>query len=381
MKMNKNVFITGSSCYFPNSPVQNDEMEDYLGLISGQHSRVRRLVLKQNGIVERYYALDKEQYITHTNAELAVESIRDLLKTNNIPASSIELLTCGTASADQMLPSHAAMVHGLLKEKPMEIFSASGICLACLQAFKIAYWSILSGEKHNAICSTSELCSPTLLSKNYDIEYEKCKDLGTEPYMALEKDFLRFMMSDGASALLLQDNPGTGRAFKVEWVEMTSYANELPTCMFMGAEKREDGELKSWKAFKTQEIVDRSLMVVKQDIKLLGSKLIPYWVDHIEDCLAKHNIDPKDITTIIPHSSSMIIYNNLIDEIERRNIALDRKRWYTNLSKVGNIASAAIFSALDAFWNSHELHSGEKILLLVPESGRFSFGTVLLTVV
>lgn len=56
--------------------------------------------------------------------------------------------------------------------------------------------------------------------------------------MALEKDFLRFMLSDGASAVLLQDNPGMGKALRVEWVEMTSYANELPTCMFMGAENQ-----------------------------------------------------------------------------------------------------------------------------------------------
>lgn len=45
------------------------------------------------------------------------------------------------------------------------------------------------------------------------------------------------MLSDGASAVLLQDNPGKGKALHIEWVEMTSYANELPTCMFMGAEK------------------------------------------------------------------------------------------------------------------------------------------------
>nr|WP_284708980.1 3-oxoacyl-[acyl-carrier-protein] synthase III C-terminal domain-containing protein [Bacteroides xylanisolvens] len=62
-------------------------------------------------------------------------------------------------------------------------------------------------------------------------------------------------------------------------------------------------------------------------------------------------------------------------------IGIDESKWYTNLSKVGNIASAAIFAILDEFWNTHELKSGEKILLIVPESGRFSYGTVLLSVV
>jgi len=119
------------------------------------------------------------------------------------------------------------------------------------------------------------LASAGLLSKNFDVEYEKCANLGIQPYMALEKDFLRFMLSDGASAVLLQDNPGKGKALHIEWVEMTSYANELPTCMFMGAEKEKNGELKSWKSFSSQELTDRSLFTVKQDIKLLEKNAVP----------------------------------------------------------------------------------------------------------
>lgn len=379
--MKNDVFITGTSCYFPNKPVSNEDMEDFLGLITGKHSRVKPVILKQNGIKQRYYALTKEQKITHTNAEMAVNSILQLLKNSDISNSEIELLSCATSSPDQMLPSHASMVHGLLKNKPLEIFSASGICLSCLQAFKTAFWGVLSGEKRNAICSTSELTSATLLSKNYDIEYEKCADLGVQPYMALEKDFLRFMLSDGASAVLLQDNPGNGKALHVEWVEMTSYANELPTCMFMGAEKEKNGELKSWKSFSSQELTDRSLFTVKQDIKLLEKNAVPYWAKHIKYCLEKHNVAPESISYVLPHVSSMFFYDKIINELKGIGIGIDESKWFTNLSRVGNIASAAIFAILDEFWKTHELKSGEKILLLVPESGRFSYGTVLLSVV
>lgn len=379
--MKNDVFITGTSCYFPNKPVSNEDMEDFLGLITGKHSRIKPVILKQNGIKQRYYALTKEQKITHTNAEMAVNSILQLLKNSDISNSEIELLSCATSSPDQMLPSHASMVHGLLKNKPLEIFSASGICLSCLQAFKTAFWGVLSGEKRNAICSTSELTSATLLSKNYDIEYEKCADLGVQPYMALEKDFLRFMLSDGASAVLLQDNPGNGKALHVEWVEMTSYANELPTCMYMGAERKENGELKSWKSFNNLERMEQSLFVVKQDVKLLGAHAVSYWAKHIKYCLEKHNVAPESISYVLPHVSSMFFYDKIINELKGIGIGIDESKWFTNLSKVGNIASAAIFAILDEFWKTHELKSGEKILLLVPESGRFSYGTVLLSVV
>ena len=103
--MKNDVFITGTSCYFPNKPVSNEDMEEFLGLIAGKHSRVKPVILKQNGIKQRYYALTKRQEITHTNAEMAADSIRKLLQDSSVSESDIELLACATSSPDQMLLS------------------------------------------------------------------------------------------------------------------------------------------------------------------------------------------------------------------------------------------------------------------------------------
>ena len=86
---------------------------------------------------------------------MAMLAIRKLLALTNKSQKDIELLACATATPDQILPSHASMVHGLWEE-PVEIFSSAGVCLSCLQALKIAYLSIAASEKQNAICSTSE---------------------------------------------------------------------------------------------------------------------------------------------------------------------------------------------------------------------------------
>lgn len=113
--MQKEVFITTTAVYFPNSPIGNNQMEEYLGLISGSHSRVKNIVLRQNGIKQRFYAIDTNQTMTHTNADLAAQSIYNLLAKHPLPMQDLELLACATASPDQILPSHASMVHGLLK--------------------------------------------------------------------------------------------------------------------------------------------------------------------------------------------------------------------------------------------------------------------------
>ncbi|HCY41864.1 MAG TPA: hypothetical protein DHV48_10990 [Prolixibacteraceae bacterium] len=377
--MKENVYITSVSKFLPNSPVSNEDMERYLGLINSKPSRVKSIVLRQNGIKSRYYALTEDQKITHTNAELALLSIQKLFPDGVIP-KDVDVMACATGNPDQLLPSHASMVHGLMKNRPMELYSASGVCLTCLQALKISYLAVLAGMSSKAICSTSELASPTLLSKNYEEEYEHCSQVGKDPYMAFEKDFLRFMLSDGASAVLLSDQKGeNGLSFKIEWIEMTSYANELPTCMFMGAELREDGELISWKEFESQELINRSVMTVKQDIRLLKPNIIRYWVDHIEHCLEKHSVDPAEINYVIPHVSSMFFHGKLAEEIEARKLDLGTNKWFTNLTEIGNIASASIFAGLDDLHQSGCLKANDKILLLVPESGRFSYGTVLLT--
>lgn len=378
--MKKNVYITSISSYFPNGKVENEEMEDFLGMINGKASRVKNIVLKQNGIKGRYYALNKQGEITHTNAELAGNAILGLFKDNGYSKAKYSVLACATSTPDQLLPSHASMVHGFLKGSPLEIYSFSGVCLTSIQALKTCYYSIALGESKATVCSTSELTSPVFLNRNYDSEYKLCDDLKKDPYMAFEKDFMRFILSDGASAVLLESSPNGHCNLKIEWIEIQSFANELPTCMFMAAELKKDGELKGWKEFTPQEIKDRSVMVGKQDIRQLKKHIINYWANHIEYCLQKHCTSASGIKYIIPHVSSMFFYNKLNEELISRKIDLAAERWYTNLSRVGNIGSAAIFSALEELTLSRSLVKGDKILLLVPESGRFSYGTVLLTV-
>src|ERR1035437_7597951 len=120
--MTNEVYITRLTKFLPNEPISNDEMEDYLGMINGQPSKARRIILRNNGIKTRYYALDKTGNSTHSNAEIAAAAI-DQLFDDRFTHQQLELLACGTASPDQVMPSHASMVHGNLKVPSIEIAS------------------------------------------------------------------------------------------------------------------------------------------------------------------------------------------------------------------------------------------------------------------
>ena len=63
------VYINRIAKYLPNNPISNDEMEGILGQIGGVPSKARRIVLRNNGIKNRYYALNTNGEPTHSNAQ------------------------------------------------------------------------------------------------------------------------------------------------------------------------------------------------------------------------------------------------------------------------------------------------------------------------
>lgn len=75
----------------------------------------------------------------------------------------------------------------------------------------------------------------------------------------------------------------------------------------------------------------------------------------------------------------MYFYKRLDEELQKRNIQLPTDKWFTNLTWVGNVGSVSPFTALDELIRTKPLKKGDKIVLLVPESGRFSYGVALLS--
>lgn len=376
------VFINRTSVFFPNEPVSNDEMETYLGKINGQKSKSKGIVLRNNGIENRYYALNKEGKPTHTNAELVANAVQQLFEANPTDISNVELLCCGSGSPDQLVPSHGAMVHGLLPQSSeIEVVTNSGTCCSGMHALKYAHMSILCGEKQNAVCSGSERLSPTLRAETFQEEVEQLKALNENPYVAFEKDFLRWMISDGAGAFFIENKKNeNGISLKIEWIDLFSFANKQETCMYMGAEKQPDGSLESYQHFTPNEIIQKSLLSLKQDIKLLSSNIVELGFNSLKSIMDKRGLDVSEVDYFLPHMSSFFFKAKIAETLEKNGIAIPYEKWFTNLKTKGNVGAASIYIMLDELMKSGRLKEGEKILLAVPESSRFSYAFCLLTV-
>ena len=266
------------------------------------------------------------------------------------------------------------MVHGELGWPRLEVASLAGVCVAGAAAFKYAWQTLRAGAAERAVAVASELASAAMRSTNFEVEAEhKVNELAERPEIAFEKDFLRWMLSDGAGAVLLERQPRGPLSLRVDWVDMSSAANELPACMYAGAEKADDGTLIGWQRFPAAEWMRRSLFAVKQDVKLLNEHVVRLTLTEPLRALAvKHGLAQRRIDWFLPHYSSNYFAAPVAAGVVAAGLDIPRERWFTNLTQKGNTGSASPFIMLDELFRSGRIEKGQTVLMYIPESGRFS---------
>ena len=375
-------YITRTSICLPNAPVENDAMEALLGQIGPNPSRARRLVLRANGIRRRYYVIDPVSgEPTHSNASLTAAAIKGLAA-DDFALEDIDCIVCGTSNPDQMLPNHAVMVHGELGTPACEVVATAGVCLSGITALKYGWMAVKGGEARHAVVTGSEVASLGLRASNYGAEPpQDVAALEAQPELAFNKGFLRWMLSDGAGAWLLEPAPRPGLNLRIEWIDLFSYAHEQPACMYLGAEKQADGSLRGWMRYPASEREAAGVFALKQDVKLLNEALIDACMKPAQRVIAHRGLSPSNVDWFLPHMSSEHFRSRIAEGLKRADLPIAPERWFSNLASVGNLGSAALYVMLDELARSGKVKDGQHLLCFVPESGRFSSGFIYLTAV
>ena len=374
-----NVYVTRTGAFLPFAPVSNEDIETTLGRIGGKASRARRVVLRSNGITSRHYAIDRATgEPAMTNAQMTAEAIRSMGDIGHV-----DCLATATSLPDQLMPNHAVMVHGELGWPRLEVVSCAGVCLAGTAALKHAWLSVRAGEAQRAVATGSELVSPILLARHFEPEVEhKVRAMDERPEIAFEKDFLRWMLSDGAGAVLLERAPRETVSLRVEWIEMSSAANELSACMYAGADKNADQSLRGWMRFSADQWRADSVFAIKQDVRLLNEHVVrATFAEPLKQLVDKRGLVAADIDWFLPHLSSHYFMQAAVDALADAGMPIPMERWFNNLATKGNTGSAYPYVALDELFRSGRIERGQKLLMFVPESGRFSSGFALMEAV
>ncbi len=379
-----NVYINDVAAYLPHEPVENDQIENILGKVNDLPSRTKRIVLKNNGIKQRYYAIDPDTgQLTHSNAGLAAEAIRRLDPFPGFEPARIETLCCATTSPDLLFPGHALMVLGDLGIPACEAVSTHGICISGMTALKYAYMNVALGLSENAVASASELSSSFMRAGFLSAQSDPDTDLAQKPIRAFDADFLRWMLSDGAGAVFLSNQPGDGRpSLRIDWIDQISYAGQIDTCMYAGGIRQPDGSMTGWRQTESISEAEKTyLFSVRQDIRLLERHITPTMGQALATIADKRHLKPDQVDWFLPHYSSAYFRPKFYHVMQEINFEIPEEKWYTNLSTRGNTGSAAIYIILEELFHSGRIREGDKLLCFIPESGRFSHCFMLLTAV
>ncbi|MGJ8642827.1 MAG: hypothetical protein ACSHX9_05425 [Luteolibacter sp.] len=358
----KNAYITSTGSFLPGDPIPNADIPAYMGELDGE-ADVRKKILRMNGITSRHYALDTNQNPTYDVYGMSSLAATRCLK--NTDTGEITYLAAGSTNTPLIGPGISSILHGRLAEdrlitRDLEINSNSGICSASAQSLVNACRAIRCGEHNAALCigveQPSDILKSTAISPPDNRAEHVEKPTRSKWFMSV---FLRSMLSDGAGAFLLRDKPSsTGISYQVNWTHSRSFANETPLCMSL----------------------DTRTLLLSQDVAILAEHLGPCVEKVIASAMTTNGDSISSYDIVLPHLSSFYFKNHMLGALEKYSGDKSPEHW-TNLATSGNSGAASIYIMLDEFTRTRPPTHGQRILLFIPESGRFNFVVVSLTAI
>lgn len=361
-------YITALGVFLPGQPVGNDEMEAVLGLVGGKPSRHRLRVLERNGIRFRHYALDREGRRLHANYEMAARAVETALERAGVSRDAVDYLATATTLSDVLVPGFASLVQGEARIAPCDIASYHGVCASGVAALKGAYAQVRAGLARTAVACGSEFASRHLRGSVLEASGLRNRH-GSLPF---DTEFLRWMLSDGAGAAVVRDAPAPqGLSLRIDFIDVRSHADTRETCMYAGARKITGGPIdRLWAdASSYDQSAAEGMFVLRQDLDMVPA-IVPLGIAHYFRLLGDGRLaGPPD--WFVCHYSSSHFRDEVVAQLRTAGAEIPAERWFSNLETKGNTGSASVFVLLEELLASGRLQAGQRVLVMVPESGRF----------
>ena len=374
----REVFITGTGSLLPGERVGNDRMEDFIGRVDGRPSVVGRRALRWNGIEGRHYALTPDGVPLHSNASMCAGAVREALDDAGLGIADLQHLGAATTQGDLLVPGHASAVQAELGAAALEAVSYQSVCAGALMAAKGAWLTVRAGEAEVAAACAGEFSSRWFRPEFY----EGTALVDARGRVRMEADFLRFTLSDGAGAVVMEPRPRPGeRSLKVRWIDMTSLAGRFDPCMWAGSTFADRADLKSaWSHAGPTAAHGAGAMALLQDFELLKI-VIRAWIGVWLGKVDAGRIVPDQVDHLLCHYSARSLRAEIVGLLENTAAMIPEEKWFTTLAESGNVGAASIWVMLDAFLKSGRGKPGETVLCIVPESGRAMIGFMMLEIV
>lgn len=325
----RNAIIHSTGSYLPEKVIFNEELTQF------PESSIPKIALK-TGVLSRRRAADDQ-----CTSDLGILAARTCLEKVNFPADQIQGIIVSTSSPDRMQPPTASRVQAFLGAPQAFSFDLNSVCSGSTYAICIANALIKSGQYDNILLVAAEMYS-RILNK---------KDFSTYPYFG-----------DGSGAILFKAGDDSGRGVLDSCLGTDGLSCEVVGVhgggTIMPFEKMEDSTFAC--------------------LKMNGRAVLEFALDKgaavIRELLAKTGVSMEDVKCILPHQANI----NIIKAIAE-SIGAPMEKFYVNLDRYGNTASASVVIALDEVLSQGMVSPGD-LVLTVAFGGGLSWGANLIRI-
>ena len=355
------VKLTGTGSYLPGNPITIDEVDNYLGELTEAPKKIQKwlhrmkILMKEMLEVDYYhFAIDPEtREFTDDNITMSVKAARQAIEKAGIKVEDIDLIVYGSAHQDQMPTASVRIQEALGIEQCGEI-SIHANCTSAYKALLIASDFIKSGRYRNALVISSSMSSSELRAEYYNQAIVKKEEL-----------FLRYFLSDGAGALVLQAVDEKKDGLFVEHTYMESVGGKKPSAML---NKRPAYWMNPKKEF---ELGYHHLaqMFNEQLRTHFHDKDGSVFLKGLKRMLNKYPINLSELKYFQVNFPSKHISELIMDECDE--LGISRDTLYTKIATMGYVGPPMAFISIDKIVREENLIHNDLILSFVTEVSKF----------
>ncbi len=318
--------IIGTGHYLPEKIVTNFDIMKMM-------ETTDEFIVSRTGVRTRHHA---EPEVSAT--DLAVKACRAAVADAGLEMKDIDLLVMNTITPDHADPGSGFFLQGKLGLAGVPVYDIKDQCAGLIYGMALADGFIKTGKYKHVLIACAEV-----LSKRIDGSYDGRN--------------IAILLGDGAGAVVVgpSDDDDKGILYTNLGAD-GSGAKALYTAAPGTGLKRADCINK--------DDIDSGRIHFRMDGKAVFEGGVAMMSKAIGDAFEANGISFDDLDMLIPHQANLRMLEAIVE-----NVNAPQDKVFTNVDKLGNMASACLPVALDQARKTGKVKDGDLVLLVAFGSG------------
>lgn len=354
------VKIIGAGAYLPGEKHNIDNIDMVLGELTEAPTKIQKWLKMNKNLMRQLLDIDHYHFaidpltreFTDDNISMSVKAAKTAIHKAGIKAGDIDFIAYGSPHQDQMPTASVRIQEELGIEQCSEV-SIHANCTSAYKALLLTHDMLKNGRYKTALVVSSNMSSSELRAEYYNQRLVKKEEV-----------LLRYFLSDGAGALILQSSNDT-HGFFVEQTYMESVGGKKPAAMF-------NNRPAYW--MNPSEEYEKGTHHLSQ---LLNDQLGKHFNEEngsvfykgLKRMMEKHPFNTEKVRFFQVNFPSKHIAELVIEECE--TLGIPKEKLYSKMNTMGYIGPPMALLCIDRMMEEESFQRGDLILSFVTEVSKF----------